>query len=115
MHVWSEAERKWIEASDEIEIDKDGAFARKSQHQVSFAANLNDPLGAIDMRTPDGKRMRSRVVGLAYTETDTGKSVFIAEVKDSQGVVLGRNQVLYLDAFAEVKADVRYTTTRSSF
>ncbi len=29
--------------------------------------------------------------------------------------MLGRNQVLYLDAFDSVKAAVRYTTTRSSF
>jgi len=41
--------------------------------------------------------------------------VFLAEPKDTQGFVLGRNQVLYLDAFeaGSVKADVRYTTTRS--
>jgi hypothetical protein len=115
LNVWSPANQQWVEADDEIEILADRAVARKSQHQITFSGNLNDPQGVIDMRTPDGKRLRSRVVGLAYTEADTGRSVFIAEAKDSQGVVLGRNQVLYVDAFQDVKADVRYTTTRSSF
>jgi hypothetical protein len=76
---------------------------------------LNDPNGTVDLLTPDGQRLRSRVVGLAYTESDTRRSAFIAEAKDSQGFVFGRNQVLYLDAFDTVKADMRFTTTISSF
>ena len=111
MHRWDQD--KWVEASDEIEILAEGAVARKSQYNASFSGNLNDPNGTIDLVTPDGKRLRSHVVGLAYTEVDTGRSVFIAQAKDSQGFVLGRNQVLYLDAFdSGVLADVRYTTTR---
>jgi hypothetical protein len=114
MHVWTD--QKWVEASDEIEILEDRAVARKSQHKISFAANLNDPNGTIELLQPDGQRLRSRVIGLAYTEIDTGKSAFIAESRDSQGFVLGTNQVLYLDAMdSGIKADVRYTTTRSSF
>jgi len=115
MHVWSQAEQKWLPADDEIEILEDRAVARKSQHQVTFAGNLNDPNGTVDLLTPDGKRLRTRVMGLAYTEADTGKSAFIAETKDTQGFVVGRNQVTYLDAFDSVKADLRYTTRRSLF
>jgi len=115
MHVWSQAEQKWVEASDEIEILPEGAVARKSQHQVSFAADLNDPDGTIELLTPDGTRLVSRCVGLAFTEVNTGRSAWIAEVKDSPGLVLGRNQVFYLNAFDSIQADVRYASTRSSF
>ena len=93
LHAWAQDKQEWVEASDEIEILEDGAVARKSQHQVAFSGNLADANGTIDLHAPDGQRFRSRVVGLAYTEA--GKSVFIAEIKDTQGFVLGRNQVLY--------------------
>ncbi len=62
-----------------------------------------------------GRPLRSQIVGLAYTERDTGKSVFISELKDSVGQVIGRNQVVYPDAFESIKADVRYTVTPSYF
>ena len=67
------------------------------------------------MFLPDGKRLRSQIVGLAYTERDTGRSVFISELKDSVGQVVGRNQVVYPDAFESIKADVRYTVTPCFF
>src|SRR6266852_8727496 len=57
----------------------------------------------------------SQIVGLAYTERDTGKSIFISELKDSIGQVVGRNQVVYPDAFESIKADVRYTVTQCFF
>ncbi|MCI0538747.1 MAG: hypothetical protein L0Z50_26365 [Verrucomicrobiales bacterium] len=114
MHVFSEADRKWVDASDEVEILEEGAVARQSQHHVSFAGNLNDPNGTIDLKLLDGKRLRCRVTGLAYSED--GKSAFIAETKDCQGFVFGRNQVLYIQAFdSGISADIRYTTTLSSF
>jgi hypothetical protein len=115
MHVWNNNRNDWVDASDEIEILEEGAVARKTQHQVAFAGNLNDPNGTINLLTPDGNRLRSRVLGLAFTESDTGKSTFIAEAKDSQGFVLGRNRVIYVDAFDSVKADVRYSMSRASF
>jgi hypothetical protein len=113
MHAWSEEKREWVQASDEIDILEEGAIARKSQHQVAFAGNINDPNGTIDLLTPDGKHLRSRVIGLAYTDGE--QSVFIGETKDTQGLVFGRNQVLYIGAFDAIQADVRYTTTRASF
>src|SRR6185436_6045129 len=64
MHRWNQ--EKWVESSDEIEILENGAVARKSPHQVAFSGNLNDPNGTIDLLTEDGKRLRTRVVGLAY-------------------------------------------------
>ena len=90
-------------------------MAAKTQHKLTFLPNLNDREPPIDLFLPDGRRLRSQVVGLAYTERDTGKSVFISELKDSVGQVIGRNQVVYPDAFESIKADVRYTVTPSYF
>src|SRR6266566_2024254 len=115
MNVWSETEGKWLAASDEIELVKGGAVAARTQHKVIFLPNLNDPAPPIDLYLPDGRPLRSQIVGLAYTERDTGKSVFISELKDSVGQVVGRNQVVYPDAFDSIKADVRYTVTQCFF
>ena len=115
MNVWSETEGKWVAANDQIELVNGGAVAARTQHKLTFLPNLNGSEPPIDLFLPDGRRLRSQVVGLAYTERDTGKSVFIGELKDSVGQVVGRNQVVYPDAFDSIKADVRYTVTQSFF
>jgi len=115
MNVWSETEGKWVAASDEIELVKGGAVAARTQQKLVFLPNLNDGQPPISLFLPDGRPLRSKIVGLAYTERDTGKSVFISELKDSIGQVVGRNQVVYPDAFETIKADVRYTVTQCYF
>jgi len=115
MNVFSETEGKWIPASDEIELVNGGAIAARTQQKLIFLPNLNDPQPPITLYLPDGRPLRSKIVGLAYTERDTGKSVFISELKDSVGQVVGRNQVVYPDAFDSIKADVRYTVTQCFF
>ena len=106
---------EWIESKEEIEIFQGAAVARQGQHSVIFAAQLNSP-GAIDLLAPDGKRFRSHILGLAYTDYASGKSVMIAEVKDSIGAVLPPNQIIYQDALAgDCVADVRYSYTKSAF
>jgi hypothetical protein len=104
---------QWVESKEVIEAFPGGAVARQGQHKVIFANNLNSA-GAIDMQTPDGKRMRSHILGLSYYDSATGKSVLIAEVKDCQGRILPPNQVIYDDAFTDISADVRYTYTKGS-
>src|SRR5206468_3396605 len=115
MNVWSETEGKWLAASDEIELVNGGAVAARTQHKLTFLPNLNDPDPPINLSLPDGRPLRSQIVGLAYTERDTGKSIFISELKDSIGQVVGRNQVVYPDSFQSIKADVRYTVTQCYF
>ncbi|MDB6020106.1 MAG: hypothetical protein JWR19_4595 [Pedosphaera sp.] len=106
---------QWVESSEEIQIAPDGAVATHGQHQVAFAANINTA-GAIDLTTPDGKHLRSHILGLSYFDPTTGKNVLIAELKDSIGELLPtKNQVLYADAFTDFKADVRYTYTKAGF
>jgi hypothetical protein len=107
---------EWTESREEIEIFDGAAVARQGQHQIIFAANLNS-VGAIDLLDPSGQRFRSHVLGLAYTDAATGRSVMIAEAADCTGAVLPPNQVIYQNALAGdgVLADVRYTYTLGAF
>lgn len=111
---YKDANGQWAESKELIESFSGGAIARQGQYQVIFANNLNS-YGAIDMQTPDGKRLRSNILGLMYYDTSTGDSVLIAELKDSAGGLISNNQVLYSDAFDGVKADVQYTYKRGGF
>lgn len=113
LHYWEDG--RWQDANPQIEVVNGGAVARRGQHQASFARNLNSH-GAIELLTPDGKRFRSHILGLAYTDSETLQTVLIAELKNAHGVILPPNQVYYEDAFdGDCVADVRYTYTRGSF
>jgi hypothetical protein len=100
----------WTRASEQIEGFPGGAVARQGQHSVIFANNLATP-AAIDMQAADGKEFRSHILGLSYRDIESGSNVWIAEIKDCQGVISGTNVVTYDDAFTGLKASVRYTYT----
>jgi hypothetical protein len=106
---------EWEESKEEIEIlpNDAGAIAAKGQHKVIFPVEIKS--GLIEMQTPDGKWLRSRVWGLAYFDAASGESVLLAEVKESDGQVVGDNVVVYPDAFTDFRADIRYTYMRSGF
>jgi hypothetical protein len=111
---YRDARGEWTQSSDLVESFPGGAIARHAQHQVIFANNLNTS-GAIDMQTPDGKRLRSNLIGLMYCDLATGKSAVIARVQDSEGGLVSTNQVLYGDALEGVLADVCYVFRRDGF
>ncbi|MCI0352316.1 MAG: hypothetical protein L0Z53_23100, partial [Acidobacteriales bacterium] len=104
-------DNQWLETQELIELFDGAAIARQGPHQVIWSANANTP-GAIDLQTPAG-RFRSHVLGIAYTDRASGKSVMIAGIKDSIGTVVGANQVVYPDAFDGLRASIRYTYTRA--
>lgn len=91
---------QWVASSEEIEGSANGSIARHGQHSVTFANNPNTSV-AIDMHTPDLKRLQSHVMGLSYLDTASGSNVWIAEVKDCQGVIMPPDQVLYPNAFTD--------------
>ena len=111
MHFWQDGQ--WAESQETIELAPGGAVAQRGQHRASFAANLNT-FGAIQVQSADHKLFRSHILGLAYTDAASGRSVLIAEIKDTLGAISG-NQVHYLDAFTDIKANVRYTYTKAGF
>jgi len=81
LHYWTGD--GWAESRELIEPFPQGAVARSGPHRAIFAANLNSP-GAIDLETPDGQRLTSHLLGLAYTDTATGRSVWISDDIDSR-------------------------------
>jgi len=107
LHYWSDAQNNWLESSDQIEIINGVGVAQHGQHQVIWAANANTA-GAVDLQSADGKRFRSHILGLAFTDAKTGASSFFGEIQDSIGEVVG-NQVIYKNAFSGIKADIIYT------
>jgi RHS repeat-associated protein len=112
MHYWGD--NQWKVSDDTIEAFPGGAVARRGQHKVIFGPNAN-AIGAIDMEGADGTRLRSHVVGLCYIDKESGRVAVLAYVKNSEGEIRGRNQVVYRDAFDRIRADLRYTVTRAGF
>ncbi len=99
---------QWVPSSDQIQITAAGAQATNSQHRLAFLGNINS-VGAVDLTTPDGKRLISNILGLSYFDQASGASVFVAETKDSNGQLLpSGNAALYPDAMTGVEADVLY-------
>ena len=112
LHYWSNGQ--WLESKEEIRVYPQGAVANQGQYYVIFANNLNSA-GSIDQQMPNNQRLRSGILGLAYYDPATGKSILIAQIQDSEGELISSNQVLYPNAFAGVKAAVRYTYKKRSF
>ena len=103
---------QWVDSKEEIDILPNGtAAATQGQHQAYFPGDINQ--GVIELVTPDGVHLKSRLLGLSYD--DGAHTVLIAELKDSVGLVVGPNQVIYPDAFTDFKADLRYTYTKAGF
>src|SRR5437899_7073902 len=72
---------QYEESNPAFEITKDGfAIARRGQHQVVLAPNLNAAEGVVDFQTPAGQRMRSGIIGLNLFDPVSGKSLQIASV-----------------------------------
>jgi RHS repeat-associated protein len=108
---YQNANGEWIESEETIDVVNGIGLAEKGLHKATFPANVRTA-GGIDLLTADGKRLRSHVMCLAYTDARTGQSVLIAEPKDAIGEVAG-NVVTYPDAFTDFIADVRYTYTKA--
>ena len=103
---------QWVESREQFQLIPGAAVANEARHQVQLAHNINSA-GAIQLLTPDGRRLRSHILGLSYTDAASGKSTMFATIKDSIGELAAQNQVVYRDAFTDVKADVRYTFTKA--
>jgi len=115
MHYMEDGQ--WKESREEFIVLSDGyAVAAQGQHKVIVSPILNDANGAVDMETPDGKRMRSTILGLALRDRVTDQQLLVAEIRDG---VVGRkvssNEILFEDCFDDLRADVRLTYKRGGF
>lgn len=104
---------QWVASTPRIEPAPSGAVASGAGHQVRFSSDLNTQ-GAIQVTGPDGRIIRSQLVGLSYFDTSTGSNVLIAVTKSCQGVILpSKKAAFYADALSGVKADVTYRYSAS--
>ena len=102
------------EAKEQIEIFEGAAAALQGAHRVLWTANCNEPDGAASQETPCGRTLNSRVMGISYYSALTGQSVLIAQLKDSQGIVVGDQTVLYPDCLDSVNCTLVYVYKRDS-
>ncbi|MGC8742402.1 MAG: lamin tail domain-containing protein [Verrucomicrobiia bacterium] len=104
---------RWIESDETIRIVPGGAAVDHAAFKVKFAANLNT-YGAVEVLTPENKKINFHIIGLAFVSAASGKSVFFSKLKDCVGFLLPQNKILYQDAFdgENVKASVVYSVTK---
>lgn len=113
MHVRRGAD--WVAASADIALTGDGAAATNRAHPVAFAPNLNR-VGAVDLTLSDGRRLRSRIVGLSYYDSSSGETVMLGRVRDTVGLLYPPNQVIYTNAFdGALTADVQLVCSLAGF
>lgn len=103
----------WVTATDEISPTATGAQATNAQVAVSWLGNINSA-SAVTLTTPDGKTLSSSILGLVYTDTNSGQSVMFSELQDSIGQILpGGSAAVYPWAFSNL-GDVYFEYSRSS-
>jgi hypothetical protein len=108
LNRWSAEQNAWVPASPEIEIVNGHGLVRNAQWSAIISGNANDPGGTVDLLTPDKTRVVFQTIGLAYTDNE-GRSVFIAELQNSEGRLIDKQTIIYPDALAGegVRADLR--------
>lgn len=114
LNYWDPSAGQFEPSSETIVLSSTGAVAQHGQHKVTFASDLSAS-DSIDIETPDGQMLKTRLLGLSYYDSASGQSVLIAEITNCAGQIVAPNQVWYDNAFSGVKAGVRYTYTRGGF
>ena len=109
LNYWTGSE--WAESRETIELLADGAIARHGQHKVLFSPDITQ---GTELFTADGKRLRSRILGIVIVDTETGARELTAPLREAPGEIHG-NQVIYANAFENLRADVRLTYRTSGF
>jgi hypothetical protein len=113
---WDETigEGAWADSEELIQIVNGKGMALKGQQKAMFAAQLDDPEGAVQIWTKEGVRFRAAVLALAYYDWAQGKDAILATARGVVGEQIGPNQILYRDAFLNenVRADVLMTYTK---
>jgi hypothetical protein len=105
LNRWDSHRKSWVPANNEIEMVNGRGVARGGQHRVTLAPSTKSAGGMIDLETPQGERITLQPVGLAATDA-SGRSVFIAEVKESAGLLSEANVMTYPDAFDLISGSI---------
>ena len=104
-----------VDSTALIQATATGAVSSNAAHTVTFLGNINSA-GAIDIALPDGQHLRGNPLCLSYFDTASGKSVLIAQVKDSLGQLFpSGTDAIYPDAFTDFRCDILYENAVSGF
>lgn len=115
LNWYDDVAKRWVTSKAEFELARSGHFiVRQTQYKVILSPNPTEK-GAVDLLTPDGVRLPSTILGVAVVDPASGASALLAEVKQSRPQWISPNQVIYPDAFDDVKADIRYTVGPDQF
>jgi hypothetical protein len=104
----------WIPAHPEIIPTADGALCRGARHEVLLAPNLKTR-AAVQVLRPDDKWLKINVLALAYEDSASGRTVYLAQIKNCHGTIVSSNSVTYHDAFDSILASVTYEYDASGF
>ena len=107
---------QWHESDPSFQIARNGwAEASQGQHQVRVAPNINAPEGAVVVTLPNGKVLRSAILGLSLFDCASGKSLQVAAVKDSTGEQTAPNEITFFNCFEGLDASVRIRNELGQF
>ena len=94
----------------QIKATASGASAQFGLQKVDFGSDIATK-HPIKLVSPDGQRLWCRPTALGYFDTQSGQSVILSWVQTSLGEIQSSNQVIYRDAFSDLRGDVQYEYT----
>jgi hypothetical protein len=106
LNRWDQEKGEYVPADARIEVVNGSALVRNAQHRAIFSEQLTDPNGTIDLETTEGGRLITQPVGIALTDIRNGNSVFLAEIKESKGILVDDFTFVYPDAFDQFRASI---------
>src|SRR5260370_28434766 len=83
MHVQN-SNGDYVDSSEQIQITTDGAQATNAPHQAFFSADIPTP-GAINLVTPEGKKLWSNPFILRYLDESTRRTCAVGASTSSGG------------------------------
>lgn len=97
------------DADESFDLTPEGfAVSRRTQHQLIVSPVLGDPEGALDLRTPEGRRLRSSLLALNLFNRASGSNLLVAEVSpEAVGRLVSSNTIVFSNAFEGFDAEVR--------
>jgi hypothetical protein len=105
---------QWEASQDLIELQPDGsAAAIHGAARAYFSPNLNTS-GAITLVSQSNRVFQTHLLGLYFYDARSGSRQLISGMRDCSAELLPPNQIVYRSAFQSIKADVRFTYTKSA-
>src|SRR5437870_4478905 len=92
MHYLDPVTGQWLESQEKFDLTRDGyAIARQGPSRVIISPVANDAAGSVDYLAPDGRRLRSTILGLSVSDRITGQNLMLAEITNSVGQQIAPN------------------------